>query len=157
MSGEGPELGPMNRDIPPVKFECKSLRLECELHAWGDNLTEAFEQVAMSMFGYMTEIDYVEMEHEETIEAEGDDLDGLLFHFLDEWLFLFSAEPFFIPRKVQITSFDRENFRIKARGFGEMFDIAKHPQGSEVKAITYSNMQIYDKEGQHEVFVIIDI
>ena len=30
-------------------------------------------------------------------------------------------------------------------------------QGTEVKAITYSNMQIYDKEGQHEVFVIIDI
>ena len=30
-------------------------------------------------------------------------------------------------------------------------------QGTEVKAITYSNMQIYDKEDQHEVFVIIDI
>ena len=23
---------------------------------------------------------------------------GLLFHFLDEWLFVFSAEDFFIPR-----------------------------------------------------------
>lgn len=29
-------------------------------------------------------------------------------------------------------------------------------QGTEVKAITYSNMQIYDGE-KHEVFVIIDI
>ena len=30
-------------------------------------------------------------------------------------------------------------------------------QGTEVKAITYSNMQIYDEEGQHELFVIVDI
>ena len=29
-------------------------------------------------------------------------------------------------------------------------------QGTEVKAITYSNMQIYDND-KHEVFVIIDI
>ena len=28
----------------------------------------------------------------------GDDLESLLFHFMDEWLFMFSAEPFFIAR-----------------------------------------------------------
>ena len=40
--------------------------------------------------------------------------------------------------------------------YGEEFQIGKHPQGSEVKAITYSNMQIYDDK-THECFVIIDI
>ena len=30
-------------------------------------------------------------------------------------------------------------------------------QGTEVKAITYSNMQIYDENEKHEVYVIIDI
>lgn len=30
-------------------------------------------------------------------------------------------------------------------------------QGTEVKAITYSNMQIYDEPGRHEVYVIVDI
>ena len=39
----------------------------------------------------------------------------------------------------------------------EPFEIGKHPQGTEVKAITYSNMQIHDNDDQHEVFVIIDI
>ena len=28
----------------------------------------------------------------------GDDLESLLFHFMDVWLFIFSAEPFFIAR-----------------------------------------------------------
>ena len=30
--------------------------------------------------------------------STGEDLLSLLYHFLDEWLFLFSADPFFIPR-----------------------------------------------------------
>jgi len=49
------------------------------------------------------------------------------------------------------------NFKIKAVGFGEPFDLNKHPQGTEVKAITYSNMQVHENENFSEVFVIIDI
>ena len=46
---------------------------------------------------------------------------------------------------------------IKATGFGETFDLSKHPQGTEVKAITYSAMQINENPNFAEVFVIIDI
>lgn len=144
-------------DLPEEKFEYLDHTADVQLHAWGDNLKEAFEQVVVAMFNYMTtDFSTVEMLEEEEIEAEGDDLQSLLFHFMDEWLFLFSADPFFIARKVVITEFDLENFKIKSKGYGEPFDISKHPQGTEVKAITYSNMQIYDSE-KHEVFVIIDI
>ena len=59
---------------------------------------------------------------------QGDDLEGLLFHFLDEWLFIFSADDFFIRRKIVITEFDMEAFRIKAIGYGGAFDLDKHPQ-----------------------------
>lgn len=50
------------------------------------------------MFGYMTELETVEGLQRQEITAQGHDLASLLFHFLDEWLFLFSAEPFFIPQ-----------------------------------------------------------
>lgn len=50
------------------------------------------------MFGYMTDIETVTPSTTETITAEGDDLISLLYRFLDEWLFVFSADPFFIPR-----------------------------------------------------------
>lgn len=155
---------------------------------------EAFENCALGMFGYMTDLGTVEELSEETIEVEAENIDTLLYKFLDEFLFLFSAEPFFIARRVKITEIDLENFKIKAKGYGETFDLDKHPQvrfhivcmrpcviqefsvkiwlklkftspvpnseifllqlqGTEVKAITFSNMQIHDKE----VFVIIDI
>jgi len=64
---------------------------------------------------------------------------------------------FCLLQKVKILEFDRTNFHIKAVAYGEEFQIGKHPQGTEVKAITYSSMEVYDNEGKCEVFVIIDI
>ena len=50
------------------------------------------------MFGYMTEIDTVAISEMQEIVAQGEDILSLLYHFLDEFLFLFSADPFFIAR-----------------------------------------------------------
>lgn len=68
------------------------------LHGWGDDLKEAYEQCAMAMFAYMTEIESVDLVEAHQIEAQGEDLESLLFHFLDEFLFLFSCEPNLIAR-----------------------------------------------------------
>ncbi len=112
------------------------------------------------MMSYMTDIETVEMKSQETIEIHmdaEDDVLNFLFKWLDEWLFLFSAEPFFIPRKIVIEEFDAEKGYLKAVGYGEQFSLAKHPQGTEVKAITYSNMQIHQEKPTNDIYVIIDI
>ncbi|ERE85427.1 protein archease-like protein [Cricetulus griseus] len=126
------------------------------LHAWGDTLEEAFEQCAMAMFGYMTDTGTVEPLQTVEVETQGDDLQSLLFHFLDEWLYKFSADEYFIPREVKVLNIDQKNFKLRSIGWGEEFSLSKHPQGTEVKAITYSAMQVYNEE-KPEVFVIIDI
>lgn len=122
-------------------------------------MKDAFQQCGMAMFGYMTELDSVEIAKCYEIEVQGDDLENLLFMFLDELLFLFSAEPFLICKALEITNFDTENFSIKCRCYGEPFSLDKHPQGTEVKAITYSAMQIIQNTELNKVdlFVIIDI
>lgn len=78
-----------------------------------------------------------------------------LFSLCFHWISI--TRIFIYLQKVQIVEFDRENFRIKARGFGETFEIGKHPQGADIKAITYSNMQIHENSDKSEVFVIVDI
>ncbi len=40
---------------------------------------------------------------------------------------------------------------------GEHFERGRHSSGTEIKAITYSAMQINEKENDAEVFVIVDI
>ncbi|VDP49962.1 unnamed protein product [Soboliphyme baturini] len=154
-----PVIGDVS-DIPEgvlVKYEYLDHTADVQIHSWGDCLAEAFEQAAVGLFGYMTDITTVRAQYTYDIQATGQDDLSLLYHFLDEWLFAFSAEPYFIAKAVKIIEFDRVNFKICARGWGETFDLSKHPQGAEVKAITYSNMQVYDEETRHEIFVIIDI
>ncbi|KAJ1178018.1 hypothetical protein NDU88_003268 [Pleurodeles waltl] len=143
---------------PPVtrKHEYLDHTADVQLHAWGDTMEEAFEQCAMAMFGYITDIDTVEPIDTVEVEAEGHDMISLLYNFLDEWLYQFSAEKFFVPREVKVLQVDRSAFKIRSIGWGEEFNLEKHPQGTEVKAITYSAMQIHEEE-KPEVFVIIDI
>jgi len=148
---------------PPRGHEYLDHTADVQLHAWGPDLSAAFEECAKAMFGYMTDLDTVSECKTESMCASGSDLESALFNFLDEWLFLFSAEPFFIPFKIDITKFTKSDsgaddaVKIEANGFGETFDLGKHPQGTEVKAITYSAMQIHEKDNFAEVFVIIDI
>ncbi|KAL1514207.1 hypothetical protein ABEB36_003499 [Hypothenemus hampei] len=148
-------------ELPEKKYEYLDHTADVQLHSWGQSLEEAFEQCGIAMFGYMTELDSVEIKQCVEIEAKADDLEGLLFQYLNELLFLFSCEPFLICNKIVVTEFhtQTDNCRIKCKCYGEEFQIGKHPQGTEVKAITYSAMQIVNdvKSKRFELFVIIDI
>eukprot|EP00053_Salpingoeca_punica_P004218 m.47918 g.47918 ORF g.47918 m.47918 type:complete len:190 (+) comp12682_c0_seq1:77-646(+) len=132
---------------------------DIQVHAWGSSLKEAFEQTVVAMFGYMTNLDQVEIDESLTseFEVEGHDLLSLLYALLDEFLFRFSAEDNLVCKEVKILEFDQENFKIKVQGRGEVFDLSKHEQGTEIKAITYSNMQIHGERPTHDVYVILDI
>merc|ERR1719429_864314 len=59
------------------------------------------------MFGYITELDTVSECKSETITVQGHDIESALYNFLDEWLFTFNADPFFVPFKIEITKFSR--------------------------------------------------
>nr|XP_002731823.1 PREDICTED: protein archease-like [Saccoglossus kowalevskii] len=149
---------PSNEEnIVGAGYEYLDHTADVQLHSWGSTLEESLEMVVQSMFGYMTDINTVEMTDTQRIEAEGHDMISLLYQLLDEFLFVFSAEPFFIAKEVKIIEFDRENFKIVAEGYGETFDLDKHPQGTEVKAITYSNMQVHEEVPTNDCYVIIDI
>lgn len=48
-------------------------------------------------------------------EADGHDLQSLLFNFLDELLFGFATDAF-VAKQLRITTFDRDSWRIVAEG-----------------------------------------
>merc|ERR1712008_206508 len=111
------------------------------LHSWGCDMKEAWEQVCVCFFAYMTELEKVELKATVEVEASGHDILDLLYHLLDEFLFSFGSE-FIICRRIELLELDTENLRARARGYGERFDLAKHPQGTEIKAITMHQMKV---------------
>jgi len=140
------------------QYEYLDHTADVQLHAWGRTTEEAFEYTVLAMCDYVTDLSTVDIDPARTLEVEvkGHDMSSLLFAFMDEFLFHFSAELFAV-KDISIVSFDRETFTIRARAWGEKFVIGKHPQGTEVKAITFSNMQIWEREAGTETFVIVDI
>ena len=149
---------------------------DVQCHSWGPTLETAFENMAPCMFNYMTDLALVkEDEHEgsgEEMEVKGHDMKSLLFNYMDEMLFRFCTDQYCITR-VKVQSLVRaasenqdqpanenkkdENFCLKFIAFGATYDRSKHTQGTEIKAITYSAMQIHEKKDRSDLYVIVDI
>merc|ERR1712048_1343063 len=115
------------------------------VQSWGKTRAEAFAQVCVGMFNYMTPLDNVELVRSVEIEAHGHDLLDLLYHLLGEFLFVFGTE-MHISRCAEILEFDESSFLIRARGYGDTMDLKKHEQGTEIKAITMHMMKILGPE-----------
>jgi SHS2 domain-containing protein len=103
------------------------------------------------MFGYMTDLRSIAVEPECTriLEAEGVDMVSLLFAWLDGCLSAYGAD-YFVGREVAVTHWGSSSdgrWKIRAVLRGERFEFGRHTQGTEVKAMTYSNMQIFQADG----------
>lgn len=127
------------------QFEYMDHTADVILHSWGTNLKEAIAQVCVCFFSYMTDLDRLGLGASVEVEGKGHDILDMLYHLLDEFLFSFGTN-FIMCRRVEVLEIDEVNFRVKARGFGEKFDLSKHPQGTEIKAITMHQMKILTPE-----------
>jgi SHS2 domain-containing protein len=105
------------------------------------------------------EIDSVERVYSMDFEASGSDMKSLIYNLMDKCLYDFNAEPYFIGRCVKVISIDEKKFEVKVRAWGESFDLKKHQAGTEIKAITYSNMQINPSKDsdRYDIYVVVDI
>jgi SHS2 domain-containing protein len=77
-------------------FEYLDHTADVQCHAWGATLNEAFQNTALCMVNYMTDLSRIEVDPEEGVsfECAGHDLESLLFKFLDEILYRFCTDSF---------------------------------------------------------------
>ena len=73
------------------------------------------------------------------------DMDSLMFHWLDEFLFGFNTE-YFVPVRIRVVDFrtSEGKYGITGVAVGGVFDAQRDVCGTEIKAITYSAMQVLD-------------
>jgi len=144
-SGNGSTDSAAHLGESPKQYEYMDHTADVILHSWGTSLEQAMAQVCEAFFAYMTEIDQLERKVTFEVEASGHDMVDMLYHLLDEFLFHFGTT-YVMCNRCEVLSFDKENFKVKARGYGEKFDLKKHPQGTEIKAITMHQMKVLTPE-----------
>ena len=140
------------------KFEFLEHTADVYIRAHGKTMEEAYENAALAMFEVMTDTDKITQTQEETLEVEAEDQYALLYNWLEALLVKFETENM-LYSKFQITNWAEtdENFKFKAKIWGEKFDPQKHPQRVGVKAVTYHRMVIIRERDRVVLEFILDI
>lgn len=140
-------------------FEFKDHTADVKVKAWGRTLEEAYSQAALSLMITITpNLEKITPKIEKEIIIESEDKYSLCIDFLTEFLFLFDVEDL-VFKDISVDSIKKAQNRYKliALAKGEQFDRNKHEIGTEVKAITYSFMNIEEKKNRVEISIVFDI
>ena len=123
--------------------------------AWGPTLEEAYREAAQALYETLTDPGKVEAEAEKRVEARGEDLQELLYDWLEKLIILFDAEGF-LARDIKVEEIRRigGEWRLRATLRGETYKPGKHPSGTHVKGVTYHLMEVRDEEPKTLRFIL---
>jgi SHS2 domain-containing protein len=127
------------------------------IEAYGCTVEEAFGNAAIATADVTYYSERVAPIEERRVEVEHDDLEGLLFSWISEVLYLFDGEKFAISRDIGIAIRGEGPYRLTASVRGEKYDVNRHGfKGLIVKAMTYNMMEIRH-DGYWAVRFVVDI
>ncbi len=122
--------------------------------AYGKNLDELFANSALAMFEVMIDTKQIERKLKRKIKVSGNDIQALMFAWLNELLFFVDSENLaFSEFNVKV---NEKDMQLEAECFGEIIDKNRHETGTCVKSCTYHKMEI-KKNGIWKAQIILDI
>lgn len=137
-------------------FEYLEHTADAKFRAYGKTLEEAFSSVALAFFNLLIDTNTVRPVITKQITAKSRSKESLLFDFVDELVFLLSAEGFLLS-SVQSLKIDQTNdgFQLTATLVGD--DHKNYDTHGDVKAATYNDMLIQEKPGQVMIQMVVDV
>ena len=121
-------------------------------------LERAFELAAKAMFEVMTDTSKVEPVREYVAVDQGFDLENALYRWLEDLLIEYGRSgTVFSEFKVDYVRAEGEGYTFKGRVLGETFNPEKHEPRVEVKAVTYSQMEVLNLGDRWILRFVLDI
>lgn len=136
-------------------FELLDHPSEIGFRATGKTIEEAFEHAGQALFQVMTDIDALGRETTVAFTVESENLESLLFDFVDELIFIAESKNI-VLRDFDITleTFPG-TYKIEGTGYGE--EIRDGMRLQDVKAPTYSDMRVEDRADKWVLEMYLDI
>ena len=121
---------------------------DIKFRAFGKTLEEVFENTALALKESISG-DKIKSVIKKEISSEGDNLEELLYEFLEEFLVLFDGEGFILSKMENLNIEEKEGkYELRASVSGDLvsseekdYEISNH-----VKAVTYNDMFVKKPE-----------
>lgn len=130
---------------------------DAEIEAFGSTLEEAFENAALALEETMVSLDSIKQTTNNKIELDGKDKDELLYKWLEALIIKQDTEGMLYSNFSCKISKKDQRLYLQAQAHGEKFDPEKHEQKTAVKAPTYHEMKIEEKERQVTLRFLLDL
>ena len=130
------------------------ITIEC----WAPTLETAFEEAAVASFEVILDSSTVNPAESVEIEVRGYDMEELLVEWIGHLIALIDITGRFYSKfEVSSISKDAEEYVLKGRASGETIDFDKHDTRTEVKAMTYADMNIDQQSDKTTLCFTLDL
>ena len=136
------------------KYETFDHTADVGIRAFGRTVEEVFVNAAYALFDQWTDLRKVREKISQEISVQGADREDLLIRWLGELLFLGESRGYLF-KEFTIRRLDSTSLKAVARG--EIFDPSRHRFKTEIKAVTYHQVEVKEVDGKWEGRVIFDI
>jgi SHS2 domain-containing protein len=123
------------------------------IHVFGGNEKDLFQNAAMALMDQLVETVDLLARQEKRITIEGNDWPDLMVNWLREILYLWAGEETLV-QSVQIEAIAENS--LAAHLWVDPFSSERHKLKSEIKAVTYHQIQVFDAGNRWEAKVIFD-
>ncbi|WP_250125098.1 archease [Chroococcidiopsis sp. CCMEE 29] len=126
--------------------------------AWGKDLGELFVAAGDATLNAMIDnLEAIKLKETRTFSLENDELDLLLFNFLQELIYYKDSEQLLL--RVQQVQIEQKNGKrqLSAVAQGEKLDPQRHQQRVDVKAVTLHRFQLEKTDEGWTAMAILDI
>ncbi|MFQ6052449.1 MAG: archease [Candidatus Hydrothermarchaeota archaeon] len=136
------------------KYEFINHTADLGIRVWGESIKELFKNAAYSMFDIIAELDKVITKDSLRVEIEGERMDELLADWLRDLLCKFNSEGYLL-KEFNIKEISKKGLKAKAKG--EKLDLSRHSLKTEIKAVTYHQLEVNKTATGWEAQVIFDV
>jgi SHS2 domain-containing protein len=136
------------------RFEILDHTADIGIIVHGETLKALFENAGEAFFHLITDLRKVKLRIERRVNIEGESLDRLMVDWLSELLYLHDVENLLF-RGFKVDSVGEDG--LKAIVKGELFQEGVHVIKTEVKAVTYHQIEVRQENKGWRAQVILDL
>jgi len=124
--------------------------------AYGETIEIAFINSALGTMNLITDINQIKPKISKSVEIKSEDIYGLLYDWITELLILLDSD-FFIASQYDIKITKNKEYVLTGSITGDIYNTDNYNYKTEVKAITYHNMDIKKIGNKYKLNFILDL